>query len=80
MTVKDVKKILADNNVSTTAYCVHPDTLNLTDCTYYLQREKGGKWTVFFEERNIKYDQTYHDTEDEACRQFIKIFYPKLEV
>ncbi|MDR3149545.1 MAG: hypothetical protein LBT88_06000 [Oscillospiraceae bacterium] len=78
MSIQDLKDLLNKNNIKPSAYCLPPDDYSVCDCVYYLQPAKDGRWAVFFEERGKRSDMTYHATEDEACRRFKEIFYPKL--
>jgi hypothetical protein len=78
MTVNDLQELLIKNGVSETAYVLPPYTFSRSDGVYYLQHKQDGRWRIFFLERGNISDESFHATEDEACRRFKEIFYPKL--
>ena len=43
------------------------------DSCFNLIRHKNGMWDVFYGERGLKRFQSVHETEDEACRAFLKL-------
>ena len=78
MTVDDLKKLLDVNGIDEAEYDFPPGAKGLLDDVCYIQKRETGKWRIFYFERGEHFDESYHDTEAEACEQFLKVFYPEL--
>ena len=78
MNINELAKILNNENVPKSEYVIPPDTVNFGETATIIQKISESKWKVFVEDRTDIYDVSYHNSEDSACRQFLKSSYPSI--
>lgn len=73
MQIKDLKAILEKNRIPKVDYSLSKDDPPLVEVVVCIRHKLKG-FDVFIVERNKTISSTFYQTEDEACKAFLKLF------
>lgn len=72
MTIKEIKNLLIELNISDFGISFSSDDVLRAETTLCLWKTQKGKFILFTKDRTDYYDIGSYDSEDEACKQFLK--------